>query len=175
VVEPGFNLLQPAEWTNVQSADLLEQDLRVDARESWRTYACPAVEFVLPLPRGLEVWPQLNQVILESGMVRYLAHGSAIVLTPRQRLPLAPVPDADFSLMVALRPIVPIPQAERFVEPMATIAAAAIDAGARLYPMSIEPDRERLERQFGAAWKPWLALKQRVDPLGLCNPGLLTG
>lgn len=176
VVEPGFNLLQPAEWANVQSADLLEQDLRRDARESWKTYACPAVEFVLPLPEGLDVWAhQLNRVILESGMLPYLAHGSAIVLTPRQHLPLAPVPDADFSLMVALRPIVPIAQAARFVEPMGTIAAAVIDAGARLYPMSIQPDRERLKRQFGAAWQPWLELKQRVDPLGLCNPGLLIG
>jgi len=171
VPEPGFELLQPAEWTDLATADLLEH-LRADGNSGWG-YACPAVELVLPLPAGLDAWNRINEEIHRSGILPYMRHGAALALVPRQALPLVPVPDAAYNLMIALRPMVPLAEVEALVEPVRRIAARAIDVGGRLYLMSVEPDRERVRAQFGDAWTRWAALKQTVDPDGLCNPGLL--
>lgn len=172
-LQPRYEVLAPGDWTTVAEVDLLEH-LRTDVSATW-TYGCPAVEMVLPLPGALEAWDRrINPRILASGLVPYLQHGAALGLTPRQSLPLAPTPDSNFALMVALRPTVPVEHVSTFLGPAREIAAEAIDAGGRLYLMSVEPDRERLARQFGDAWPRWQRLKAALDPLGLCNPGLLT-
>jgi cytokinin dehydrogenase len=170
---PRYEILSPADWTTVAEGDLLELQ-RSDLSASW-TYGCPAVEMVLPLPGALQTWDQrINPKILRSGLVPYLQSGASIGITPRQSIPLAPTPESNYSLMIALRPAVPVEHVAAFVDAARAIAAEAIDAGGRLYLMSIEPDRERLARQFGDAWHRWIQLKCKLDPLGLCNPGLLT-
>lgn len=135
-------------------------------------YACPAVEFSLPLPQAIEIWSQLIKPIESAGLLRYLQHGVAVTLVTRQAAPLAPVPDAEFSILLALRPLVPPDEVASVIPHMRELAARALAAGARLYMMSIEPDQSLVRAQFGAAFSKWAELKQTVDPAGLCNPGL---
>lgn len=169
--DPGIGLLRPREWSPFAQGNLLEQ-LRLDASPRW-TSACPAVELALPLPAGLGAWNSINDHLHRHGVLAHLQHGASIAIVPRHDLPLAPVPDADYSLLIALRPIMPPDTIDRWVPIMRDVATMAIDAGARLYLMSVEPDRGRVLRQFGSAAAVWEGIKRRVDPRGLCNRGLI--
>lgn len=169
--EPAIAMLAADGWTTYGQTDLLE-DLRVDVSAGW-TYACPAVELVFPLPELLQRWDAVNAHLHRTGITRFLRHGAALVLVPRQALPLAPVPEVPYSLMVAFRPMVPPAEAAAIAPAMRDLAALGIDLGARLYLMSVEPDLARIRTSVGPAWDRWVSLKRAVDPDGLCNPGLL--
>lgn len=169
--DPSIALLKASEWSLFGQTDLLAQ-LATDVSDGWG-YACPAVEFVMPLPEMLHHWNVINLQLHLSGLIKYLRHGAALMLVPRQELPLAPVPDAPYSVMIAIRPMVEAAEVPAIVGAMRDLAALAIDLGGRLYMMSVDPDRDRIQRQFGPAWSRWLELKRAVDPAGLCNPGLL--
>lgn len=168
--EPGSLFLRPDEWTEPGHVDLLATS-RTDPSASWDA-ACPAAELIIPLSNGLAVWDRVNDLLTEHGVLPYLSRGASIALVPRQELPLLPVPDEPQSLMVALRPLVPYADAARVADAMRLIAEQAVDAGARLYMMSVLPDRKVIRRQFGTHWKRWSELKREHDPMGLCNPGL---
>jgi FAD/FMN-containing dehydrogenase len=62
----------------------------------------------------------------------------------------------------------------RHMRPARALAQEALAMGARLYRMSVEPDQELVNAQYGPALATWQSLKRAVDPRGLCNPGLLS-
>ncbi len=152
---------------------LLQEHLREDKEDKW-PYACPALEVAFALPEGAALWPRFAQRIVETGLVRYLDHGAAIMLVPRQSAPLAPVPPSDYSFLVALRPQLPPDEVAALLPAIRTLGQEALAMGARLYRMSVEPDQKLVNAQYGAALATWQSLKRAVDPRGLCNPGLLS-
>lgn len=171
MVRVDFDALRPNTYSEpgrVPLREYLDECLnqRID-------YACPAVEVTLPIPAGVSIWPQLAESLIAGGILPYLQHGIAIMLVPRQSAPLAPLPDADYSFIVAIRPRVPLDDVARVVPYMRDLARRAISAGGSLYLMSVEPELDLIRRQFGDRWSTWLSLKRSVDPQGLCCPGLL--
>ena len=60
------------------------------------------------MPRGLAIWERLAQHLHDHGLVPFLDHGIAVMLVPRQATVLAPLPDADYSFLVAIRPRIPL-------------------------------------------------------------------
>jgi FAD/FMN-containing dehydrogenase len=150
----------------------LHEHLHEETPPTW-PYACPAVEVALPLPDGLRIWERLAQHMHEHGLVPYLDHGIAVMLVPRQSAVLAPLPNADYSFLLAIRPRILPAEVGRYLRSMRQLAQLAVEAGGSLYLMSVEPSHELLRRQFGDRWSRWQALKQAVDPHGLCCPGLL--
>lgn len=150
----------------------LHEYLHEDTPPAW-PYACPAVEVALPVPRGLAIWERLAQHLHDHGLVPFLDHGIAVMLVPRQATVLAPLPDADYSFLVAIRPRIPPQEVQRYLPSLRQLSALAIQEGGCLYLMSVEPEREVLRQQYGERWQRWCAVKDAVDPLGLCCPGLL--
>jgi hypothetical protein len=156
-----------------QQIDFLEHYSQ-DPTENWKLCS-PAVEIVFPLPDGLKVWEQINRLILESGLFQYLNRGASImVLRGDRRFPLAPLPDADFCMMVAIRPAMPLQAVRSCLPLLQRIQSQALMSGCKIYLMSIEPKAPKfLEMQFGPFLPELVALKKELDPKGLLNPGLL--
>ena len=174
--DPKLAALAAERSVLLPASDRLETARR-DHIAKW-DYVCPAVELALPIDeRGRAGWRLITQRVLASGLAKYLPDGSGIVVVPTDpRLPLAPVPAVDASLLLALRPQLPSREAALALMPeLQAIANAALDHGGRIYAMSIEPERvDRFEVQFGTAVAArWRALKATYDPDDLCNHGLL--
>src|SRR5690606_1286393 len=93
---------------------------------------------------------------------------------PEPELPLAPVTGGP-TLLIALRPEAPADRARELLPVLRTLGDIALAAGGRIHLMSIELTTSRfLERQFGdTIASRFRELKARLDPRGLCNPGLL--
>ena len=168
-------LLRPLPATSVEVRDLLAELRRAPEGNEW-TLPTPAMEVALPLPDGMNVWPRLRDLVVKGGLVPFLGRGTSVmVLPPEPDLPLAPVAARQPALLIALRPEIPAARARELLPALRAIGELALAAGGRIHLISIELDTPRvLERQFGDAIAArFRALKARVDPLGLCNPGLL--
>lgn len=139
------------------------------ARNHW-----PCLEFVLPLPQGLEVWQEFHRDIKQSLLDLALEDGSPIVImhtTPT--LPLAPFPDSPFCLVFALRPKLQGFQVPANIGFLNRWRQRILDAGGKIYLMSIEDGDLKLAQQFGPAYARFVELKKEFDPDFLLNPGLL--
>lgn len=169
LADPGAAALRPADATPPEVIDL-HGLLAVERAEDPRL-ACPAVEFVLPLPLPAG-WHELAQQIIAAGIPPLQPDGHSVMIVARdERLPLAPLPAAK-SMMVALRPKLPIADAQALLPALRTIGQRALDLGARMYLMSIDVGGS-LEQQFGEHLARLRELKAEVDPRGLLNAGLL--
>jgi cytokinin dehydrogenase len=167
------NTIKHGKVNTLQQLDFLDHYSQ-DPTENWKLCS-PAVEIIFPLPDGMKVWEQINRLILESGLFQYLNRGASImVLRGDRRFPLAPLPDSEFCMMVAIRPAMPLQAVRSCLPLLERIQLQALTAGAKMYLMSIEPKaRNFLEMQFGPALPELVSLKKQLDPKGLLNPGLL--
>ncbi len=168
-----LRFLRPVVATGYDRDDLLTF-YRLDRSASW-TYACPALELVYPLPEGLDVFGAAQPRLRAAGIPQHIPIGASLVVTPRAHsLPLAPSPDSNRGLMVALRPQMTREDARARVPILREIATESVRRGAKLYLMGIEPPPHLfLREQYGAALPRLLALKRQLDPASVCNRGLL--
>jgi hypothetical protein len=154
-----------------ESIDLYEH-LSLKPTKRWRPY-CPALEFLLPLPSGLAVLKELRQRIVSAGLEPYLIDGSMVLpMRSRSTLPLAPFPDSQETLMVAIRPEVSASQLEGFLPVMNDLGTFLLQNRATLYLMSIPIDQPGwVKMQFGEKFGRLVELKRRYDPEGLIKSG----
>lgn len=173
--EARLRALAPATYAALGASDRTGDSAR-DPHAGW-TYVCPALELTLPLDRGAEIWARLERTIRRARLDATFPEGTAITVLPGDpALPLSVVPPGcPDCLFIALRPRLESAAHTSYWLPLLReIAAAALDAGGRIYLMSIQTGAERfLDRQFGPAAARLRELKAELDPLGLCNPGLL--
>jgi FAD/FMN-containing dehydrogenase len=165
-------MIRPVSASSLQLRDLLAELRRPPMGDEW-TLPTPAMEIALPLPDGLDVWRRIRDQVVVGGLVPFLGRGTSVmVVPPEPEFPLAPVTKRN-TLLIALRP-----ETDRPLEVLPALRAIgdiALAAGGRIHLMSIELETPRfLERQLGdAGAAQFRALKARVDPEALCNPGLL--
>ena len=167
--------IRPVQATAVQLRDWFDDLRRDPKRDEWRS-PTPAMEIALPLPEALDVWPRIRGQVIAGGLAPYLGRGTSVmVVPPEPELPLAPVTRRAATLLIVLRPEAPADRAPALLPALRTIGEIALACGGRIHLMSIELETPRfLERQFGEATAARLrALKARLDPSGLCNPGLV--
>ena len=166
--------IRPIHVTELELRDLFADLQRAPQGTEWQL-PTPAMEVTLPLPEGLDVWPRLRDQIISSGLVPFLGRGTSVMVVPAEPdFPLAPV-SARTSLLIALRPEAPADRARELLPALRSVGEIALAAGGRVHLMSIDLATPRFaERQFGAVIAArFRAIKMRLDPLGLCNPGLL--
>src|SRR5690606_7751860 len=166
--------IRPARCTELELRDLLAE-LRRDPRGSEWQLPTPAMEVALPLPAGLELWQRIRHRVLASGLVPFLGRGTSVMVAPPEpAFPLAPVTGSP-TLLIALRPEAPADRARELLPALREIGELALAGGGRIYLISIELESPRfVERQLGAEIAAhFRALKARLDPAALCNPGLL--
>jgi hypothetical protein len=171
--DPALELLAPAGASAWELHDLLGE-LRPDALAGW-SHASAVLELVLPLPGALAWWPELESMIAAARIPEHFRRGAgAMVLPCRPRLPMAPLPDSSHCMVLALRPRGTGSEARALIGALRDIARFALDRGARIYRIGVEDlGAAELERQYGAALPGIVALKRRLDPDNLCNPGIL--
>lgn len=144
------------------------------APEATQEGTSPALVFYLPLPSGLQVWERVVRDLTRAGLTAYMQKGIAItLLRSDRRYPLAPFPDSDECVFVALRTEVPRREVGHALAVLRRIAARVLEGGGKLDLTSIRPPGDFLPRQFGSALGRLRELKASVDPHGLLNPGLL--
>ena len=172
--DPAITMIRPIHATKLELRDLFADLRRPPAGDEWQL-PTPAMEFALPLPEGLDVWPRLRDLIISSGLVEFLGRGTSVmVVPPEPDYPLAPV-TARSSLLIALRPEAPADRVHALLPVLRALGEIALAAGGRIHMMSIDLATPRfVERQFGDPIAArFRAIKMQLDPLGLCNPGLL--
>ena len=143
--------------------------------EAFPNCCVPALEASIPLT-DLATWERIGARVIESGLVdRCVGRRARICVLPgRQTLPLAPLPRTPLALFFALRPRMALAEVTRFLPVLKAIGDDVLDAGGRIYLMSVDAGWDRLAaRNFGAEHPALLALKRQHDPHGLLNPGLL--
>lgn len=162
-----------------QLIDLTDAFTRAeDFCDTWRQ-TCPAVEFALPYPGGLSYVRELYTAIDQSGFASFLPHGGSVaMIMPRRvtNLPLAPLADTEYSIMVILRPELSAEKLPVWLGRMRRMAAEVLGLGGKLYMMSVEPEMpqgEFLRAQYGDELDELIRLKRQLDPFHLLNPGLL--
>jgi FAD/FMN-containing dehydrogenase len=141
----------------------------------------PCLDIVLPLPDGVATFHEIHRQIRRGLLKRYLRLGSTlrVVKAPPsdlKRLPLAPVVGSGYDLLLSIRPVVSGYAAHSVLPELLALRELALDRGGKIYLMSVEPrdpSQLQLERQFGTALDTFETLKERFDPNGLLNPGLL--
>jgi hypothetical protein len=172
--DPATTILRHAKFYGYEQIDIVEQR-RHDPVRSWKLCS-PAIEMILPLPEGIKTWQQISTQIIKSGLFHYLQKGSSImVLRKDPALPLAPLPNSDFCLLIALRPAMSLRMVLGYLKLLRSFEEQALNAGGKIYLMSVEPDCPNfLEIQFGSALQQFIELKNRLDPGRLLNPGLLS-
>jgi len=144
--------------------------------------ACPAIELILPYApeepaTTAALLEELRRRFVAAGLATYTPIGSAIMSLPPASIaphaPLAPLLSVP-SHVVVLRPEVPLGKVPEYLPALEEIGRWCYDQGGKLYLVGIEtPGLVDLERQFGPALGNLRRLKQRWDPAGLLNPGLL--
>jgi FAD/FMN-containing dehydrogenase len=166
-------ILKHAKFNKYEQVDIVEQR-KHDPVGSWKLCS-PSVEFVLPLPEGVKVWQEINRQIIKSGLSHYFPRGSSIMVLRRDpNLSLAPLPNSDFCMLVALRPALPLQMVHGYLTLLRSFEEQALNAGGKVYLMSIEPECANfLEMQFGSALQEFIQLKNKFDPERLLNPGLI--
>jgi len=144
-------------------------------RERSPETTCPTIQFFLPLPDGIDVWARVVRDLEYAGVTGYMPVGAGVIVLPvDRRYPVAPYPDSGECLFVGMRPEVPRRDIARVLPVLQEVASDVLDAGGKLYLSGISPNRDFVRQQFGRALDELRALKARVDPYGLLNPGLLT-
>lgn len=144
---------------------------------SWAPYN-PALEVVLPLPAGLDLLARLEEVAHALGSERLPRGYSLQVVRGRgaSLLPLAPLPDAPWALMVALRPeCQTLDEAQRVQACLLDLLPHIAGTGSCVYLASFPLPTAFVEAQLGPERTALYELKRRVDPKGLCNRGALFG
>ena len=173
--DPAHDVIRPLSSTTMPLRDSYA-DLRRDPQgDEWKL-PTPAMEIALPLPEALDIWPRIRREVLSGGLEPYLSRGSSVMVVPAEReLPLAPVTNRPSTLLIVLRPEVPAARAPDVLPTLRKIGEIALASSGRIHLMSIELESPRfVERQFGeATGARFRALKAKLDPKGLCNPGLL--
>jgi FAD/FMN-containing dehydrogenase len=172
--DAGVADLRPLSASPVERFDLLRH-ARVDLYDQWQ-FIAPCVELVYPFPDGLDAFRRADRLVAESGLTAHLPRGSSLMLLPGTRgLPLSPFP-APRNLVFVIRPEpTRLEDAHACRAPMERLAEDALAAGGRVYLSSFPLAGAALERQLGAAAATLPALKDEVDPRGLCNRGNLFG
>jgi FAD/FMN-containing dehydrogenase len=166
-------ILKHAKFNKYEQVDIVKQR-KHDPAGSWKLCS-PSVEFVLPLPEGVKVWQEINRHIIKSGLFQYFRRGSSIMVLRRDpNLPLAPLPDSEFCMLIALRPAMPLRMVHVYLTLLRNFEEQTLNAGGKIYLMSIEPECANfLEKQFGPALQEFIQLKNALDPKHLLNSGLL--
>ncbi|MFT7583374.1 MAG: cytokinin dehydrogenase [Myxococcota bacterium] len=143
---------------------------------------CPAVEIVLPCEltapdAAARLVKQVRTAVLGLGLGPFLPLGSSIMVVPTAgHTPLAPLPGTSHALLLAIRPEIPNGLGAHWADAMVSLAKLAYTLGGKLYLVGIEqPGVIDLDAQYGEALAPFVALKRQHDPMGLMNPGLLSG
>lgn len=144
---------------------------------TWRPYN-PALEVVLPLPAGLHLLRELDD--LARGLPRDTLPRGYSVLVLRGRgaslLPLTPLPAAPWGLIAALRPeCQTLAEAQAIQSRLVPFARRVITAGGCLYLASFPLEPDLAEAQLGPELAALRRLKQTLDPQALCNSGALFG
>jgi cytokinin dehydrogenase len=162
--------VRPDDATPLEEVDLLGP-AREDHFDKWK-FTSPALELLLPLPDGLMTFRRIVDRIIEAGLHVYMPRGSSLMVLRRpQGLPLAPFPDSDLALLIALRLEISPEDAPSILPALRDIGNEAMKDGARCYLISLELETaDFLERQFGDALPAFRALKDRYDPKRLLNP-----
>lgn len=161
-------LIAPSEMSPLATEDYLAF-LRRDRTRHW-TYASPALELVLPMPHGLDLFCMEQRRLFDANIVQRIPIGASVVLLPRARLPLLPSPASDYGLLVALRPQMTVDEAHAALPILEAFARRAIDAGARIYNIGVRPnDIDVLRAIAGDHYDRFSELKRSLDPLGACN------
>ena len=164
------------ELVDTQFADIYQTVIDESVPDRGADRYWPALEFVLPLPDGLDVWRQFIRGIKQPLLHLALEEGTPVMVLRRDdRFPLAAYPDSDYCLLVAVRPRILGFQIPGAMQDLSRLRKMVLDAGGKIYLMSIEsPDAIQPEKQFGEeACATLLALKKKYDPHWLLNPGLL--
>lgn len=173
-VFPEIGGLQYARFGSFKKFDSFEY-YRQDPSENWKLCS-PSVEIIFPLPDGLKLWQNFNKEILSSGLYQYLKTGSSImILRSNPDFPLAPLPDTEYCMMIAIRPAMPLSKVKEYLPLLRSFEFRALEQGAKIYLMSIESDHPHfLEKQLSpSALQKFKQLKTELDPKNLLNPGLL--
>jgi len=171
---PGF---APDEVSTAEDLDLFEH-LRIDPGAELE-HAGPALEVVFPAAEAATAITRFANAVRASGLDGQLGHGASLLLLPnRGRLPLSPLPPERFAVMLALRPRLSESAARGWLPAMRTLGHQALEGGARLYLMSVEPGSlapaDFLDRQFGPQdHRTLVNLKNVWDPKRLLNPWLV--
>ena len=168
--------LSPCDASDPEWIDFLAH-WRQQGPPTWSRYN-PALEVVLPLPAGLGLLQHLDALAHELGPQRLPRGYSVLVLRGRgaSLLPLSPLPDSPWALIVALRPeCQDLDEAQHIQARFQALLPRIADTGATVYLASFPLPAEFVEHQLGAERAPLLDLKRRVDPKGLCNRGALFG
>ncbi len=165
--------IHPNAQSEAEEVDCLPV-LRRAHDEDWR-HASPSLELVFPFGSATQALSRVIAQVRTYGLLPHLQHDSSLmVVKADSRLPLAPLPKVDEGLMIAIRPRMTSSVASACLPSLVKIGQSALDAGAKVYLMSIEiPHLRFLDHQFGDALAPLLALKQRWDPKRLVNRWLL--
>ena len=173
--EPALDVIRPLSSTSMPLRDSYA-DLRRDPQgDEWKL-PTPAMEIALPLPDALDIWPRIRREVVTGGLAEFLNRGTSVMVVPSEpEFPLAPVTNRPSTLLIVLRPEAPVERAKELLPSLRKIGEIALASSGRIHMMSIELDSPRfLERQFGEATAArFRALKAKLDPRGLCNPGLL--
>lgn len=143
----------------------------------WAPYN-PALEVVLPLPSGLGLLSELDALAHALGPERLPRGYSLQVLRGRgaSLLPLVPLPDSPWALIVALRPeCQTLDEAQQVQARLQALLPRVAAAGACVYLASFPVPASLVEAQLGPERATLGELKRRVDPKGLCNRGALFG
>ncbi len=163
-----------SEHSETEWVDFLAHATSAD-RPSWRRYN-PALEVVLPLPAGLPLLAELDE--LARGLDRdCLPRGYSLLLLRGRGaslLPLSPLPATPWALIAALRPECETLAAAQAIQArLQPLAQRTVAIGGRLYLTSFPVAADLQEAQLGPELAALRALKQTVDPGGLCNRDLL--
>lgn len=138
----------------------------------------PALEVVLPLPSGFDLLLALDACAQELGSERLPRGYSLQVLRGRgaSLLPLVPLPDTAWALIVALRPeCQTLDEAQHVQARLTAFLPRIAAAGGCVYLASFPLPAAMVEAQLGSELAALRELKRRVDPKGLCNRGALFG
>lgn len=136
--------------------------------------ASPSLVFFLPAPDGMDLLDEVVARLCEAGLGTSLPSGSPLgVLPTDRRMPLAPYPEGDTCLFVALRPAVALKQAFRVRSLLVEAADLVLRGGGKLDLTGIWPGPEYLSLQFGSHLEALLRKKDELDPRRVLNPGLL--
>lgn len=140
--------------------------------------ASPSVEVVMPVTElGLAGLAQIHARVMASPLTRYLPRGSSLMALRGKNAhtpPMAPLPESELALMLAIRPEVPLGEVAPLLPHTVAIAELALAHGGAIYAMGVEPSTpDWLARQVGPRFDELVALKRKHDPLNLLNPGLL--
>lgn len=138
----------------------------------WRRYN-PALEVALPLPSGLPLLAELDE--LARSLPRDCLPRGYSLMVQRGRgaslLPLIPLPRSPMVLIAALRPeCQTLAEAQAIQDKFRPLAQRIVAAGGFLYLTSFPRTPDLVEPALAPELAALQTLKHTVDPAHLCNP-----